>query len=467
MKGLNKEILRLAIPSILANITVPLVGMVDIAVAGHLSATEITQAATFIGGISLGSMLFDLIYWNFGFLRSGTGGLTAQSYGRNDVEDMTRTLIRGVLLALVFSLAIIALQWPFTQLAFLFVDSTSEVRELALNYFFIRIWAAPATLSLMTFRGWFIGMQDTVSSMFTDLMVNITNIVASISLARVIGFEGIAYGTLIAQYAGLLLACGIVAIKYNKMFRSISLRTIFASIKGNDFKKFLSLNTDIFWRSIFMTAIYIGFTSLSAKFGDLMLASGTILMKLLMVFSFFTDGFAYAGEALTGKYIGRQNKEMTRKSVKMVFAWSLTLAVAFLFVYWGVGRPMISLLTTDIEVIDATCNYIPWLMLMPPLGCAAFAWDGIFIGATSSKPIRNAMFWSFVAFIVVWIVGKGIIDSLNLNSIAYNSTALHVLMGAYFAHLAVRTVYLSFLYKKSILIEPFQPAHNQVVSAQD
>ena len=203
MKALDREILRIALPSILAGLTVPLVGMVDIAVAGHLQGAG--GAAAFIGGISVGSMLFDLLYWNFYFLRGGTGGLTAQAYGRSDRKECARLLVRSVGLALGIALLVLTVQIPFTKLAFLAIDCTPEVKELALKYFFLRVWAAPATLSLMAFRGWFIGMQDSVSSMLTDLVVNGLNIVLSIVLAlglgpwEGIGFQGVALGTVIAQ----------------------------------------------------------------------------------------------------------------------------------------------------------------------------------------------------------------------------------------------------------------------------
>nr|MCR5463790.1 hypothetical protein [Bacteroidales bacterium] len=218
MRALNKEILRLALPSILANLTVPLVGLVDIAVAGHLDAS----AAALIGGVSIGSLMFDMMYWNFGFLRAGTGGLTAQAYGREDWSGCLDNLRHALAAALLSALALIAVQWPFQKLMFVFVQCSDEVRTLALKYFYIRVWAAPATLSLMVMRGWFIGMQDTFSSMLTDIMVNGMNIVASIFLAlgipgtsfNGIGFSGIAWGTFIAQYSGLLTAATIFLIKY-------------------------------------------------------------------------------------------------------------------------------------------------------------------------------------------------------------------------------------------------------------
>ena len=461
MKALDREILRLAIPSILAGITVPLVGMVDIAVAGHLQGAG--GAAAFIGGISVGSMLFDLLYWNFYFLRAGTGGLTAQAYGRCDPRECARLLVRGVGLAFAIALLVLTIQWPFTKVAFLVVDCTPEVRALALKYFFIRVWAAPATLSLMALRGWFIGMQDAVSSMLTDLVVNGLNIFLSIALALGVGswpglgFPGVALGTLIAQYAGLFFALGIVAAKYSAVFSGFDVSDVQAAFRGRDIRRFFSLNTDLFLRSIGITAIYIGFTMISAKFGDLTLAAGAILMKLLMLFSFFTDGFAYAGQALVGKFIGMQEPLQTRASVRHVFAWSLALAVGFIFIYGFGGIPMLRVMTSDAAVVEACRPYLPWLVLMPPLGCAAFAWDGIYEGATASRPMRNAMLGAMVAFFAVWFLLWALDPSPSVqdDSMIQDTIPLHFLMAAYFAHLLVRTVWLTVRYRRSILLEPF------------
>ena len=454
MKSIHKDILRLAIPSILANITVPVVGMVDIAVTGHLSGA----AAASIGGISIGSMLFDLLYWNFAFLRAGTGGLTAQAYGRADMQECGRILCRGLGLSLLMAVLVLAVQWPFTRLAFLVVDSSQEVRDLALQYFFIRIWAAPATLSLMTLRGWFIGMQDTVSSMWTDLVVNGVNILASIVLALGIGrwpglgFKGVALGTLVAQYSGLLFALCILAVKYrSKVLSKISFKQALDSFMGNDIKGFFSMNADLFLRSLGFILIYIGFTVISARFGDLMLASSAIMMKLLMLFSFFTDGFAYAGQALTGKYIGERNEPGLKDTVKAVFNWSMGVAVIFIGIYGALGVPLLRVMTSDSQVVEACRQFLPWLIAMPPLGCAAFTWDGIYEGATASRPIRNAMLAAALLFFLSWFGGKAVLDHFSPER--YQAAAIHVLLGAYFMHLLTRTVWLSAAYKKSIYIK--------------
>lgn len=449
MKAINKEILKLAIPSILANITVPIVGMVDIAVAGHLD----TQAATMIGGIAIGTMLFDLLYWNFGFLRVGTGGLTAQAFGRGDRKECARIFTRAVGIAMACAFALIAIQWIFVKAAFLVVDCTPEVQELASRYFFIRIWAAPATLSLMAFKGWFIGMQDSVSPMITDLVVNGMNVLMSFVLALGVsaigyegmGFAGIAAGTVVAQYSGLLTAVLLLLLKYRKNTISTLCRADLKDVfKGSETRRFFVMNTDLFVRSLCFIAIYIGFTVISARYGDLLLAVSSIMMKLLMIFSYFTDGFAYAGEAMTGKYIGAKDGAMLRQTVKWTFVWSMGIAVIFMGIYQFAGVPLLRMMTSDPTVVEASKEYLPWLLLMPVIGCAAFTWDGIYIGATASKAIRNSMLWAVVGFAVVWFAG-----TLFLNRFVQ---PIHLLMAAYFAHLLARTIYLTVRYRKTVLV---------------
>jgi MATE family multidrug resistance protein len=463
MKAINRDILKLALPSILANITVPIVGMVDVAVAGHLGPSGESGGlgigtATLIGGIAIGSMLFDLLYWNFGFLRVGTGGLAAQAYGRGDRAECARVLTRSLGIALSCALLLIAIQWLFVKAAFVFVDCTPQVRELASQYFFIRIWAAPATLSLMALKGWFIGMQDSVSAMVTDLTVNGMNILMSIVLAlgmnigglhyEGMGFAGVAAGTVAAQYSGLLVALLLLLAKYRRNTLSTigraDLRGIF---KGDQMRRFMTMNADLFVRSLCFIAIYIGFTVISARYGDTLLAVSSILMKLLMIFSYFTDGFAYAGEALVGRYIGAGDRAMYKESVKWTFIWSMSIALIFMGIYHFAGVPMLEMMTSDASVVDASREYLPWLLLMPVVGCAAFTWDGIYIGATASRQMRNSMLWAVVAFVAVWSAGLLLLNYVpslfSSDASLYNNIAMHILMAAYFAHLLARTVYLT------------------------
>ena len=443
MKPLHKEILSLAVPSILANITVPLVGMADIAVAGHLGGG--TGAAALIGGITIGTMLFDLLYWNFAFLRSGTGGLTAQAYGRllagtGGVDQVQGILLRALRIALISGVALIALQWVVLWLAFLLVDCTPQVRELASQYFKIRIWAAPATLSLFAFKGWFIGLQDTVRPMIADLLVNGLNILLSFGLGfglcglPAMGFAGVAAGTLIAQWCGFTYA----AIAAWRKFPHKTPDQVGGDVTG----AFFRMNRDLVLRSLGMIAVYIGFTVISARFGDTMLAVSSILMKLLLVFSYFTDGFAYAGEALTGKFIGAGDKQGVHAAVKGCFIWGWGLAGAFMLLYGLGGVPAFRLLTSDVTVVEAGREFIPWLLLMPLIGVPAFIWDGIFTGATATSAMRDSTLLCAVGFFAVWFGGYCLALALGEEAPG-GPMAIHILMAAYFVHLAIRSVYLS------------------------
>ena len=449
MNILNREILKLAIPSILANITVPLVGIADIAVAGHLSGS----AAIFIGGISIGSLLFDMLYWNFSFLRIGTGGMTAQAYGRDDMSAAAATLIRSVFVSMLIAISCILIQWAFVDFVFLFVKCSPDVRALAETYFHIRIWAAPATLTLMALKGWFIGMQNSVIPMATDLIVNGMNIAGSIILAMGlpawgfsgIGFPGISVGTVAAQYSGLLFAVSMLMLRYRKkVFAGFSLKDARESFTGHEMKRFFNLNADLFIRSLAIMGIYAGITVISARYGDMMLAVSSILVQLMMIFSYFTDGFAYAGEALTGKFIGRRDKPAVRQTVRSVFAWSMGVAAVFMVLYAFFARPMLYVLTSDTEVVTASMEFIPWLIPMPIIGCAAFTWDGIYVGATASKPIRNSTLWAVLGFFIVWFAGYFILRPSP-------HIAVHILMTGFLVHLLIRMLYETVLYRRSIL----------------
>ena len=454
-RSINKEMLKLALPSILANITVPLVGMVDIAVAGHISsaATGVShiESATLIGGIAIGTMIFDLLYWNFGFLRVGTGGLTAQAYGRADFKECRDIFTRAIGIALASAFTFILLQWFIVQFAFLFIECSPEVKALASKYFYIRILAAPATLSLMAFKGWFIGMQDSVSPMVTDLVVNLVNAVASIIMAlgigswNGIGFAGIAWGTVIAQYSGLISALLIFSIKYwKKTYSGVSPKEFANAFKGEGTSKFFTMNIDLVVRSLSFIGIYIGFTLIAARFGDLLLAVSSIMMKLLLLFSYVTDGFAYAGEAMTGKYIGKQDRAGLRSTVKYTFLWSAGICIVFMAIYKFCGEWLLELMTSDRNVIEACAPYMVWLFFMPLTGCAAFTWDGIFLGATASKEARNSTLFATIGFLATYFISAAIIHPSNV-------TAVHLLLAAYFVHLLIRSLTLTICYRKAVL----------------
>lgn len=459
MRPIDKDILRLAGPSILANISIPLVGMVDMAVAGHLGAS-----ATLIGGVTIGSMLFDLLYWNFGFLRAGTGGMTAQAYGRGDGGEEARLLILAVGTGCAAGLVLIAAQWLVVQFAFLFVKCSPQVQALATRYFTLRIFAAPATLSLMGFKGWFIGMQDSVSPMVSDLMVLVLNAAASVCLAfgvravgfGGIGFDGIAAGTIIAQYGALLFCLLTVACKYGGIFRGWSARRLKEAFSGSGMRHFFSVNGDLFVRSLCFIFVYTAFTSISARYGDLLLSSSAIIMKIMMFFSYFTDGFAYAGEAMTGRYVGSAQAGMVRLTIRRIFTWSMAVAAVFVVLNALCSVPMIRIFTSDPAIVEVSRPFVAWIVVMPLIGCPAFTWDGIYIGATATKQLRDSSLLFVAVAVVVWLAGTAALNAsagLPLLSFgpeigpgqpgSYGYSAMHVLFAAYMAHLAVRVAYLT------------------------
>ena len=488
--SIHREILRLAVPSILANITIPLVGLVDTAIVGHISD------ASAIGGIAIGTMLFDLLYWNFGFLRIGTSGLTAQAYGREKTHqdsphegrgsEVGSLLFRSLRVALIGALACIAIQWLFVKGVLALVPCSAEVAAFAERYFFVRIWAAPATLSLMALKGWFIGMQDTVSPMATDILVNVVNMAASYVLAvhTPLGGVGVAWGTLIAQYTGLALAIGILWKKYQltpSLRGPRKQRTVGCSCRGSwrvsceerGGSSLFRLNSQLFVRSLCFMVVYVGFTSLASKYGDTELAVSAILMKLFMLFSYFVDGFAYAGEALVGKQIGEMKvsaavvqggavsrphqedsiyatfvaaRQMSpsaslvsrlRSVVVALFAWSLGVGALFTLVYalWGSG--CIGMMTDDAVVRAAAMPYMGWLIAMPIVSTLAFMWDGVYVGAAAGKEIMIAMIWAAVAFVAGYVVTAPL----------WGVQALYV---GYFAHLLARVIYLTAKWRRVI-----------------
>ncbi len=438
--SLNREILRLAVPSILANITIPLVGIVDTAIVGHLSD------AAAIGGIAIGTMLFDLLYWNFGFLRIGTSGLAAQAYGAGRKDECRKILVQSLSLAGLATLFVWAIQWFFVTAVLAVVPCSAEAASIAREYFFVRIWAAPATMMLFTFKGWFIGMQDTKSPMSTDILVNAVNMLASYYLAVHAGYGvvGVAYGTLLAQYSGLFLAVAIMVLKYGIIH--IGTREILAAMKWPELKRMMSLNGNLFIRSLCFMVVYVGYTSLASRYGDEELAVSSILMKFFMFFSYFVDGFAYAGEALVGKEFGRSradalNDKMSATGslndvVRLLFNWSIGVGLLFTAVYAVWGDECIALMTSDSGVIAAAKPYMGWLIAMPIVSALAFMWDGVFVGATAGVQIRNAMIWAALAFVI------GYITTFSW----WGPQALYI---AYFAHLFARVAYLTVEWKKN------------------
>ena len=392
---MNREILRISIPSIVTNITVPLLGMVDVAIVGHIGN------ASYIAAIALATMVFNLIYWNFGFLRAGTTGLTAQAYGAENKEEYLNVLVQGLVIAWSAAAMLLLLQWPIALLCKRFLHSSPTTINLMLTYFYIRIWAAPATISLYVLKGWFLGMQNAASPMWIATILNLVNIVFSLLFVYAFdaGIAGVAWGSVVAQYSGLLLAILIWIRRYRHLWPDIRWR---AALHVRKMVRFFKVNADIFLRSLCLIAVFTFIPYISADMGEEILAANTLLMQLFTLTSYVMDGFAYAGESLVGKYVGARNSELLHKVVRALVWWGVALAVFFtlLFVFGGEG--LLRVLANDEDVIGTAMRFMFWTYLLPFTGFAAFIYDGIYIGATASAAMRNVMFVATAVFFVLY-----------------------------------------------------------------
>lgn len=391
---MNKRILGLAVPSIISNITVPLLGLVDVSIVGHLGS------ATYIGAIAVGGMLFSMIYWIFGFLRMGTSGLTAQAYGRRDLAEVILSFVRSVGIAFGLGLLLILLQYPILKVAFMLIDATPAIKELASLYFRICIWGAPAVLGLYSFAGWFVGMQNSRFPMYIAITQNVVNIAASLFFVFVWnrGVAGVAMGTLVAQYAGLLMASLLWYGYYRRLWPKLNWKML---TDYEAMRSFFILNRDIFFRTLCLVAVTTYFTSRGAEQGDVILAVNTLLMQLFTLYSYIMDGFAYAGEALTGRYVGAHNRVDLERMIRALFAWGIGLALTFTLLYGIGGSSFLGLLTNEREVLNASSDYFYWVLAIPLAGMAAFLWDGIYIGATASRQMLYSMLVASASFFLL------------------------------------------------------------------
>ena len=424
----NREILQIALPSIVSNSTVPLLGLIDVTIVGHLGS------ASYIGAIAVGGMLFNIIYWIFGFLRMGTGGMTSQAYGRKDDAETVRLLTRSTGVGMFIALSLILLQYPIERIAFTFIDTTPEIERLASLYFRICIWGAPAVLGLYSFTGWFIGMQNSRYPMFIAITQNVVNILTSLVL--VYGFdmkiEGVAIGTLVAQYAGFFIALGLWQHRYQALRPYAQL----ACLKDKEaMRRFFQVNRDIFFRTLCLVAVTVFFTSAGAAQGEVVLAVNTLLMQLFTLFSYIMDGFAYAGEALAGKHIGAENRIALRQMVRQLFVWGIALSLGFTLLYGIGGEGFLGLLTNEESVIQASTTYFYWVLAIPLAGFAAFLYDGIFIGATATSLMLRAMIVASVAFFTIYFGCREAMGN-------------HALWLAFIAYLILRGVVQGFLGRK-------------------
>lgn len=408
----NKEILRLALPSIVSNITVPLLGLVDLMVVGHIGNEA------YISAIAVGTMIFNVMYWLLGFLRMGTSGMTSQAFGRADDEECIGILVRSLSIGLAFGLSFIlaqrGLEWGLLRL----MNTPEASWDYVATYFRIVIWGAPAMLGLYGLTGWFIGMQDTRTPMVVAILQNIVNILTSLSLVFALGWgiTGVATGTLLAQWIGFLVAllsAWKCVSKTNKARKVTSLRqstwaslTHILSVKGAWIDFFL-VNKDIFLRTLCLIAVNFYFTSAGGKQGTMLLAVNTLLMTLFTIFSYVMDGFAYAGEALSGKYYGAGDKQGLRITIRRLFAFGGLMTLMFTGLYVIGGTGFLHLLTDDATVVEAARPYLPWACFIPIVGVTAFILDGVFIGLTDTKGMLFSTVIAMLSFFAVYLGFRG------------------------------------------------------------
>ena len=337
--SLNRSILKLAIPNIISNITVPLLGFVDMMLMGH------QDSIAYIGAIGLGGTIFSVMYSIFSFMRAGTTGFTAQAYGANDRAEMAYSLYRSLCIALIATVLVLSLQGPVEWLSMKLLHGSEEVLAYTATYFRVRIWAAPAVLCLYAFNGWYIGMQNTTIPMIIAILTNVVNIVLSIIFVNAMGMgvTGVALGTVIAQYCGLLTAVIFLFTKFRHYL--VPIRRVLL-LQADKLKRFFKVNADFMIRSILLVLSIAFFNNQSAKLGDDMLAVNMILMQFFYIFSYFTDGFAYAGEALVGRFTGAHDPKQLRQSVKLLFLWGFFIALPFTVLY--------ALFPTGSSVLSAT-----------------------------------------------------------------------------------------------------------------
>lgn len=427
---MNRKILNLAIPNIISNITVPLLGIVDLTLMGRLGDE------VYIGAIAIGGMIFNFIYWGFSFLRMGTSGFTAQAYGRNDKKELITILSTALLAAALGSVLVILLQWPIELLSFWIIKSSAGVETYARSYFYIRIWAAPATISLYAFTGWFIGMQNARIPMIVAIIINLLNIGFNLFFVFVLDLksDGVAWGTLAAQYSGLLLSIWFFRKKFSQLLKHWERR---AMTNLEALRKFFMVNKDIFIRTLALIFTMSFFTTKSAETNDTILAINTILFQFFIFFSYFIDGFANAGEALAGRFIGAGDRPKLMKSIKLIFTWALFVSFGFTALNLFGGRFVLTLMTSNNAIISGAAPYLPWIVIIPVISFVAFIWDGIYVGATISNHLRNSILVALAVFLILFYSTKSTLDN-------------HALWLALSAFLLVRGIYLSAFAKHSV-----------------
>jgi len=427
----NKHIFRLAVPNILSNLSVPLLGIADTAMMGRLD-----DSALYIGAIALGSIIFNFIYWGFGFLRMGTTGLAAQAYGKGDSTEIIMILSRALSVGLIGAIALLLLQFPIGEWGFTLIKGDEEIKALGKSYYYIRIWAAPATIASYTLHGWFLGMQNARIPMYLTLTVNALNIGLNFFFVFGMGMksDGVALATVIAQYAGVIAALGFFLYHYREYLGHARKALLFQT---EELGKFFRVSRDIFIRTLCLISVFTFFTNESSGMGKEILAVNSILLQFFFVLGFGIDGFAYAAESLVGKYKGAADYEKLKKAVRYLFVWGGGIGVIGAILYAIFQEPLLYIFTDELPLIEASFEYIYWMIGVSFIGGFAFIWDGVYIGATATQAMRDMMLVSMPVFFISYYL---LVDNWGN----------HALWLAMLLFMLSRAITLSWVAKKNI-----------------
>ena len=391
----HRTVLRIALPVMLSNASTPLIGVVDTAIVGRIPDTA------YIAAVAVGALVFTFVFWGFGFLRMGTTGLTAQALGSGDTDELVAGLGRALLISAVVGAALVGLQWPIREIAFALLEASDRTEGLARSYFDIRIWAAPATLANYALLGWFIGLGRTDIGLVLQLVLNLVNIALDAFFVLGLGLDvrGVALGTLFAEYFAALVGL-VIAVRY---MRRHGAQLRFGNLLVTErLKRTLAVNRDIMIRSLALIFVFVWFMAQGARYGDVTLAANAVLMQFVSISAYFLDGLAFAAEALVGRALGARDRAGFRAAVRVSTLWAVLVALLVSSVYFVAGPWVVDALTTDPETRAAARIYLPWAALAPLAGVLAFQLDGIFIGATRSIEMRNAMLFSTAVFVLAW-----------------------------------------------------------------
>lgn len=428
---LNRDVWRIALPMILSNVSVPLLGMVDTGVTGHL------EDAAYLGAVAIGSTIFGFLYTGVNFLRMGTTGIAAQRFGASDEDGIRTSLGQALIVALGVALLLILLRQPIGDLALSLLGAGPDVTAFAREYFSIRIFSAPATLANYALIGWFIGLQNARVPLLIVLVTNITNILLDLLLVLVFGMDvdGVAAATVAAEYSGLLVGLGFAFFELKRRGGRWDLNEL-TRLKA--YSGFLAVNVHLFVRTMALMFTFAYLTAQGARQGGLILAANAILMNLQFLLSFALDGFAHAAEALVGKAVGAKSREALQQSVKLTLRWSLYVAGGFCILFLAGGPLLINVLTDLPQVRETTLHFLPWIVVSPLVSVWSYLYDGVFVGATRAREMRDIMLVStFAVFVPSWYFLQFLGN--------------HGLWLAFMLFMASRGIGMHFYYKKRVL----------------